>query len=135
VHSFRSPLYLDNRGGFKDPGNRGFGSAGDEKLERCRIPSGLRDRVHKNRPFFVVQALVQSVYDNNRRVYHTLLCELVERFEDKLLQLMRKCRVKDERVALNHGDDPRTCFGYSKSNFVGESGDDRFYIISRGICT
>ena len=46
---------------------------------------------------------------------------------------MRECRVEDERVVLYCGDDQRTSFMNSKSNFVSESSDDRFYVVSGGI--
>ena len=66
--------------GIEDPCNRDFRSTGDEKLEQCRLlPSSCQDCVQEGDLFFMVQALVQAIYDNDCRVYHTLLRESLKR--------------------------------------------------------
>ena len=77
--------YLNNRGRVEDPCDRDFRSTSDEKFERDKMPSGFRDRVQKNCPFFVVQAFIKTVYDDDCWIYDAFLGELAKRFKNELL--------------------------------------------------
>jgi len=85
------------------------------------MSSGFREHVQKDGPFLVVQALVQAVYDDDRRVCNTLQRELAKGSKNEMLELMSGWTVKDVRIFFDRSGDYMIRFRNRKCNVVSKS--------------